>query len=96
MPAGPVRSARTPQAVRRNVEVAASGARLDELGERPSDQPYVLVLARALGGIQRSVVPAEAIEQHCPGVLGQRFAAASSRRADAAANCPAWTWKLAR
>ena len=50
---------------------AGPRARLDELGERPAEEPQILVLARAPGGGERGRVPAEPVVQHRRRVLGQ-------------------------
>src|SRR5689334_24936292 len=48
--------------------LAAADGRLDQLGERPSEDAYVVVLAYQLGGGQGLVVVAEAVVQQGGGV----------------------------
>ena len=58
---------------RRGCLVGGAGprARLDELDERPAEEPQILVLARAPGGGERDRVLPEPVVQHRRRVLGQ-------------------------
>src|SRR6185369_2631652 len=63
-------------------ELATADGRLDQLGERPSQDAYVVVLARHLGGGEGLVVVAEAVVQQGGGVLaGHCPPLATARRA---------------
>src|SRR6202044_2922553 len=49
--------------------LAAADGRLDQLGERPSEDAYVVVLGHQLGGGESLVVAAEAVVQQGGGIL---------------------------
>jgi hypothetical protein len=60
------------------VKGAAPHARLDELGQRPAEEPQILVLARAPGRGERDRVLAEPVVRHRQRVLGQADRPSSS------------------